>query len=144
MRTTTDFDREADERCASGGAWSLETGWAGNGVEFKEASGDEWDGDSVVVLDETGDGQLGSKTASSFFRQQSQPNGMHRFGKDAEFAELVRLKGAADDSVFSRLNRSYLGDAAPPSIVFAVDHDISGANSPHALPISVDELEMHI
>ena len=120
------------------------TSWTGYGVEFEEASGDEWDGDSVVVLDEAGDRQLGSQTASSFFRQQSQPNGMHRFGKDAEFAELVRLKGAADDSVFSRLNRSYLGDAAPPSIVFAVDHDISGANGPNTLPIAVYEFEMHV
>ena len=80
------------------------TSWTGYGVEFEEASGDEWDGDSVVVLDEAGDRQLGSQTASSFFRQQGQSDRMHRFGENIESAELVGLEGAADYGVFSRLN----------------------------------------
>ena len=104
VRTAADFDGKANEGCASGGSRRLDTGWTCDGVEFEETSWYERDGNSVVALFEAGHGQLGSQAASSFFRQQSQSDRMHRFGEDAEFAKLVRLEGAADDGVFSRLD----------------------------------------
>jgi hypothetical protein len=104
MRATADLDGEAEEGCASGGSWRLETGRTGNGVEFEKSSGNEWNGDSVVVLDKARDWKLGSQTASSFSWQQSQPDRVHRFGEDIELAELIWLEGAADDGVFPRLD----------------------------------------
>ena len=44
------------------------TSWTGYGVEFEEAFGEEGDGDAVVVLDEVGDGELGSQAAGAFSR----------------------------------------------------------------------------
>jgi hypothetical protein len=46
---------------------------------------------------------------------------MHGFGKNVELAELVGFESTADDGVFTGLNGSGFGDAAPPSVVFAVD-----------------------